>query len=72
MKRTLLAIGIAVLISMLCVPVTLGPLPTTYFMPFFAASCCDEMERAKFVLQTTFLAVLAAVIVNLFRRKPKT
>jgi hypothetical protein len=67
MKRTLLAIGVAVLISMLCVPCFFGC--DTYCVPFFHVSAHISQ---KFLLQTIFLAVAAAVIVNVFPRRPKT
>jgi hypothetical protein len=71
MKRTLLAVGIAALISTLCVP-CYGI--ATYGVPFFHKYCgygIYEILWEKFILQTIFVAVAAAVIVNLFRRKPR-
>jgi hypothetical protein len=63
MKRTLLAVAIALLISTLCVP-SYGI--STYGVPFFNESC--DPIWGRFSLQTIFLAVAAAVIVNLSRR----
>ena len=69
MKRTLLAVGIAVLISTLCIPCS-GI--ATYGVPFFNDYCDDDrIIWARFVLQTMFAAIAAAVIVNLFPRRPK-
>jgi TRAP-type C4-dicarboxylate transport system permease small subunit len=79
MRRTLLPVGFAVLVSMLFVPCHkfgfwgwYGP------QPFWIAT--DTMTAyewrymwPKLILQTVFLAVLFAVIVNIrWRRKPKT
>jgi hypothetical protein len=67
MKRTLLAVGIAVLISTLCVP-CYGI--NTYGVPFFHEYCTGiRIIWAKFFLQTIFLAVLFSVIVNLLPRR---
>jgi hypothetical protein len=68
MKRTLLAVGIAILISTLCIP---GGGTQTYGVPFFNEYCCDRIAWEKFALQTIFLSVAAAVIVNLFRRRTR-
>ena len=75
MKRTLLAVGIAVLVSMMFVPCDRygfyfwrGP------QPFWI--CIDgltpyqwQVMWPKLVLQTVFLAVLFAIIVNLLPRR---
>jgi hypothetical protein len=79
MKRTLLAVGVAVMISMMLVPIGAsiyignigGRLLWLSHVPFFFHGDW-AIEWNDFFLQTLFLAVLAAVIVNLFRRKPKT
>jgi hypothetical protein len=66
MKRTLLAVGIAVLVSMMFVPhdSAIG----IWRGPFFLASI-DIIRWDLFVLQTIYVAVLFAVIVNLWPRK---
>jgi len=72
MKRTLLAVGAAVLISMMLVPMWLAP--GTIIRPFFFPSLvCPSCEvlLTQFALQTAFAAVAAAVLVNLLPRKPK-
>lgn len=63
MKRTLLAVGIAILISTLCVPCS--DMQTDYVL-FFVGG---KMLWGQSVLQMIFLAVAAAVIVNLFPRR---
>lgn len=86
MKRTLIAVGIAVLISMMLMPmehkkfiVTTsegygGWMTETIMRPFFVPTYCDScyVLWTPFWLQTLFLAVAAAVIVNLFRRRPRS
>jgi hypothetical protein len=78
MKRTLLAVGVAVLVSMMFVPCDQwgfwgwqGPQPfwiasekSGYLLEWLYVS-------SKLILQTIFLAVAAAVIVNLFPRRPR-
>jgi len=68
MRRTLLAIGIAVLVSMMLVP--RGASMEMYErLPFFVPSSYGVAWPA-FVLQTIFVSVGAAVLVNL-RGPPK-
>lgn len=74
MKRTLLAVGVAVLVSLMLVP---RGYHTEYYassvqarLPFFLDSNWAILSE-PFVLQTIFLSVLAAVIVNLFPRRKK-
>ena len=85
MKRTLLAIGIAVLVSMMVAPffcdncgtdslailrATAGESWQIIWIPFFAGLNL-KFAGTAFTLQTMFLAVLFAVIVNLFPRRPR-
>lgn len=71
MNRTLLAVGVAVLISMMFVPHQGALSVLNWHGPFFSTnSYGDPIIWESFVLQTIFLAVAAAVIVNLFPRKP--
>jgi hypothetical protein len=76
MRRTLFAVGIAVLISIMAVPRGIGPL----FQNGIALSGSRvsthslfetgyPVRWSEFILQTTFLAVLLAVIVNLLPRR---
>ena len=68
MRRTLLAIGIAVLVSMMLVP--RGASMEMYErLPFFVSSSYAVAWPA-FILQTIFVSVGAAVLVNL-RGPPK-
>jgi len=68
MRRTLLAIGIAVLVSMMLVP--RGAEMEMYErLPFFVSSSYPDAWPA-FILQTIFVCVGAAVLVNL-RGLPK-
>ena len=68
MRRTLLTIGIAVLASMMLVP--RGPGMEMYDrLPFFVSSSYSVVWPA-FILQTIFVSVGAAVLVNL-RTWPK-
>jgi hypothetical protein len=68
MRRTLLAIGIAVLVSMMLVP--RGAEMEMYErLPFFVSSSYP-VAWAAFILQTIFVCVGAAVLVNL-RGLPK-
>jgi hypothetical protein len=63
MRRTLLAIGIAVLMSMMLVP--RGASMEMYErLPFFVSSSYAVAWPA-FILQTIFVSVGAAVLVNL-------
>ena len=68
MRRTLLAIGIAVLGSMMLVPRSVG---TEMYerLPFFMSSSYPVAWPA-FILQTIFVCVGVAVLVNL--RSPPT
>ena len=70
MKRTLLAVVIAVLISLMIAPHRSGNLLRSggyAHAPLFVAS--SEIDVKQLVLQTIFLAVLLAVIVNLEPRR---
>jgi hypothetical protein len=73
MKRTLLAVGVAVLASLLFVPY--GGMH--YGVRFnrgrgtFWDVPCDLIAVTPLILQTVFVAVVAAVIVNLLPRKPR-
>jgi len=70
MNRTLLAISIAVLISLMFAPHTgRGALRFANYAhgPFFIMP--GQVDRKQLVLQTIIIAVAAAVIVNLFPRK---
>jgi hypothetical protein len=63
MRRTLLALGIAVLVSMMLVP--RGASMEMYErLPFFVSSSYPVAWPA-FILQTIFICVGAAVLVNL-------
>jgi hypothetical protein len=76
MKRTLLAVGVAVLISMMLIPraycypwfghwILRCDAPTEW-LPFFMESPNERpIHWPMFELQTVFAAVLAAVIVNI-------
>jgi hypothetical protein len=86
MRRTLLAVGIAVLVSMMLAPHANKQRITAYG-PFFAQSGfspddfryvelynTDRVAIDALALQTAFLAVLFAVLVNVresWRRNPK-
>ena len=85
MKRTLLAIGIAVLVSMMVAPffcdncgtdspailrATAGGSWGIVWIPFFLGLNL-RFAWTAFTLQTLFLAVLFAVLVNLFPRRPR-
>jgi hypothetical protein len=63
MRRTLLAIGIAVLVSMMLVPRGAG-MEMYERLPFFVSSSYAVAWPA-FILQTIFVCVGAAVLVNL-------
>ena len=64
MRRTLLAIGIAVLASMMLVPRGAG-MEMYARLPFFVSSSYAVAWPA-FILQTLFVCVGAAVLVNLW------
>jgi len=93
MKRTLIAVGVAVLISMMFVPHRIvsakefldSSLSTEMggstwghheWLPFYKIGWYNPESAhvlwTQFALQTVFAAVAAAVIVNLFPRRPKT
>jgi hypothetical protein len=70
MNRTLLAISIAVLISLMLTPHTgRGALRFANYAhgPFFIMP--SQVDRNQLVLQTIIIAVAAVVIVNLFPRR---
>jgi len=75
MKRTLLAIGIAILASMMAVPIGFWwsddrgnrGYNIKMLAPFFFDPA--EILWRPFILQTVFAAVLFAVIVNLLPRR---
>jgi hypothetical protein len=70
MKRTLLAVVIAVLVSLMVAPHKGGNLLRSEaygHAPIFVAS--SQIDVRQLVLQTIFLAVLLAVIVNLEPRR---
>jgi hypothetical protein len=72
MNRTLLAISIAVLISLMFAPHTgRGLLRFANYAhgPFFITP--SQVDRKQLVLQTIIIAVAAVVIVNLFPRRPR-
>ena len=81
MKRTLLAVGVAVLISMMLVPEhdihyfgvgsVQGMSDVMRHRPFFWTDPDCHVAWDYFALQTIFAATAAAVIVNLFPRKPR-
>ena len=70
MKRTLLAVGAAVLASLLWIP-EYTPYVGRYRVPIIALNQYD-VDWSQLVLQTIFATVAAAVIINLFPRKPRT
>jgi hypothetical protein len=68
MKRTFLAAGVAVIISMLLMPMKWDT--GTIMRPFFLlVNCPCRVLWTPFALQTAFAAVAAAVIVNLLPRR---
>jgi hypothetical protein len=72
MNRTLLAISIAVLISLMFAPHTgRGLLRFANYAhgPFFITP--SQVDRKQLVLQTIIIAIAAVVIVNLFPRRTK-
>jgi hypothetical protein len=69
MRRTLLAVGFAMLVSMMLMPMKWDT--DTILLPFFLLlNCPCRVLWTAFALQTAFVAVAAAVIVNLFPRRP--
>jgi hypothetical protein len=78
MKRTLLAIGIAVLISMMLMPRVVYYNGVQIWLPFFVDTAwlpanwhVGDIQWTQFILQTVFVAVAAAVIVNLLPHRPR-
>jgi hypothetical protein len=75
MKRTLLAVGIAILVSMMLVPRNSfwywSPQshPVQLRAPFFMWWSDYPADMTGFILQTVFAAVLFAVIANLLPRR---
>jgi hypothetical protein len=75
MKPTLLAVGVAVLVSLMLVPV--GDDEVRMWLPFFYDvgwlpwnTTYWRILWSPFILQTVFAAVLLAVTVNLLPRRP--
>jgi uncharacterized protein (DUF983 family) len=70
MKRTLLAVGVIVLASMMFMPVQWDS-DRTLLPFFFLVACPCRVLWTPFALQTVFAAIAAAVIVNLlpYRRR---
>jgi hypothetical protein len=78
MKRTLLAVGVAVLISMMLIPHGDYGGPVQMWLPWFYDTHWLpwntedwEILWTEFILQTMFAAVLFAVLVNLLPRRPR-
>ena len=82
MRRTLLAVGFAVLTSMMLIPrghvdiLRYGHAKEgeiLEFLPFFSQSGVpqNEIMWQTFILETLFLVILAAVIVNFPRRQKR-
>jgi hypothetical protein len=78
MKRTLLAVGVAVLISMMLIPRGDYGGPVRMWLPWFYDTQWLpwntedwEILWTEFFLQTVFAAVLFAVLVNLFAAQTK-
>jgi hypothetical protein len=76
MKRTLLAVGVATLISMMLIP--RGNYKPQMWLPFFydthwlpGWAYYWRILWTPFILQTVFAVIAAAVIVNLFPRRPR-
>jgi hypothetical protein len=74
MKRTLLAVGIAIILSMMLVPRNCNwywywppHSPVQLHAPFFYRGC--GVDVTGFILQTVFAAVLFAVVANLLPRR---
>jgi hypothetical protein len=70
MKRTLLAVGIAIILSMMLIP-RADIYGGHIWLPFFYETRNLKIHWSEFILQTVFAAVLFAVLVNLFPRRPK-
>ena len=75
MKRTLLAVGIAVILWMMLIP--RGDYGVHIWLPFFYdtqwlgfSARNWRINWSAFILQTVFAAVLFAVLVNLLPRRP--
>jgi hypothetical protein len=79
MRRTLLAVGFAVLISLIFVPhvhhvdqISREPFFTSHSLGSLGPAGRDRVLWGGLLLQMTFACVLAAMIVNIsWRRKPK-
>ena len=69
MKRTLIAIGVAILASMMWIPVSYPRFGSFRDRATIFELTDAHIEWAPMILQTTFVAVAAAVIVDLFKRK---
>jgi hypothetical protein len=71
MKRTLLAVGVAILASMMWIPVH-NPYSQSYerviILELFGGY---DVQWGPMILQTIFVAVVFAVIVNLFPHRPR-
>jgi hypothetical protein len=70
MKRTLLAVGVAILASMMWIPAFIPRMGHCRAW-IFSIDRETTIYWSLMILQTVLVAVVAAVIVNLFRRKPK-
>jgi hypothetical protein len=71
MRRSLLALGSALLASLMFVPHVLhnGEMK---FLPFYRQQWSDNISWGHLFLQTVFICVLAAMVVNIpWRRKPR-
>jgi hypothetical protein len=78
MKRTLLAVGIAVIVSLMLLPHVVDHNGVQMWLPFFIDTAwlptdwhVGDIQWTQFILQTIFAGVVAAVIVNLFPHRPK-
>lgn len=71
MKRTLLAVGVAILASMMWIPVH-NPYSQRYerviILELFGGY---DVQWGQMILQTIFVAVAFAMIVNLFPHRPR-
>ena len=67
MKRTLLAVGIAVLASLMWIP-EYTPYVGRYRVSILSPNQHD-IDWSQLILQTIFAAVVAAIIVNLLPRR---
>jgi hypothetical protein len=71
MRRTLIAVGVAILASLMWIPTYDTGFYGTYRHRESIFSIHHQINMSQMILQTVFIAVAAAVIVNLFRREPK-